>query len=256
MKYFFQNLKNNIDFFLRKNLDFSRKNYFVMNEPKDNLFNSKNLKEREQFLFQKYELEFLKLNSSRENYLENLYILDVLDKYLEIDFKVNLNVLDIGCKNWFYAKGEYFFFKKFSENLTLKGIEIDANRLYTNFYTRKEVAQFHIKNLFGAEYIAGDFLAQKEKFDYIVWVLPFITKSPFVKWGLPLKYFQPKKMFKHAYESLNPNGKIFIINQGAEEYEEQKKLCGNLGISYQVLDKVDSEFIQYENKRYSIVITN
>ena len=256
MNYFFQNLKNNIDFFLRKNLDFSRKNYFVINESKEHLFHSTKLKQREQFLFRKYELEFLKLNSSRENYLENLYLLDLLDKHLKIGDKSNLSVLDIGCKNWFYAKGEYFFFKKFAENLILKGIEIDANRLYTNFYTRKTVAQFHIKGLLGSEYISGDFLSQKAKFDYIIWILPFVIKSPLIKWGLPEKHFQPEKMLKHAYESLNPNGKIFIINQGIEEYEEQKKLCHDLEIPYQALDEINSKFLKYENKRYSIVISN
>lgn len=254
MSYFFQNLKNKIDFFLRKNLGFSRKNYFAKNETKENLLNSKEMREREKFLHEKYALDFLRVNSSRANYLENLYTLDLLDKYLKIDFQTNLKVLDIGCKNWFYAKGEYFFFKKFSESLMLKGIELDANRLYTNFYTRKEVAKFHINNLSGAKYIAGDFLMQEEKFDYIVWILPFVTKSPLIKWGLPEKYFQPEKMLNHARQSLNPNGKIFIINQGLEEYEAQKTLCKNLGISYQELGEVSSCFLKYENKRYATLL--
>jgi hypothetical protein len=254
MNYFFQDFKNNIDFFIRKYLNFSRKNYFIKNESKENLFNSEILKIKESFLMKKYQLDFLKNNSSTQNYLENLYLIDILDKYLEIKPQETLNILDIGCKNWFYAKGEYFFFKKFSENLFLKGIELDSNRLYTNFYTRKEVAKYHIQNLKGVDYIEGDFLEQNNQFNYIIWILPFVVKTPLIKWGLPEKYFQPEKMLKHAFKSLSPNGKLFIINQGFAEYEEQIKFCEKLNLKYKKIGEINSDFLKYKNKRYSVLI--
>lgn len=254
MKYFLQNLKNNIDFFTRQIFDFSRKNYSERNESKEGLFATKELIEREKYLFEKFELTALKSNSTRENYLQNLYTIDLLNKHLSMIFKENLKILDIGCKNWFYAKGEYFFFKKYCETLTLDGIELDTNRLYTNFYTRTEVAKFHIKDLNGSKYISGDFLNHKEKYDYFVWILPFVVKEPLLKWGLPMEYFQPEKMLEHAYNSLNNDGQIFIINQGEVEHEVQKALCEKLNINYIPIGEIQSEFVNYKIPRYAILI--
>lgn len=254
MKYFFKNLKNYVDFFLRQKLIFSRKKYFVENESKEGLLQGKEETEREKILSEKFHLNYLKSNSTRRNYLENLYTLDVLDKYLPIDFQENLKVLDIGCKNWFYVQGEYFFFKKFCNDLTLKGIEIDANRLYTNLYSRKEVAKFYIRDLKSTEYIVGNLLEQEDKYDYIVWILPFVFEEPLLKWGLPLSIFQPEKLLKKAYEILKPGGKMVIINQGVNEYNKQKSLCDTLNTNYEEIGEIRSPFLQYESNRYLILI--
>lgn len=255
MKYILQNLKNRVDFFLRQHLKFSRRNYFVENESKEGLFTNSAVIERERMLFEKFDLDYIKLNSTRQNYLENLYTIDLLSRYLEVEFQDELKVLDIGCKNWFYAKGEYFFFKKYCNNLCLKGIEIDANRLYTNFYSRAEVAKFNIKDLENTKFIARDFLQYHDKFNYIVWILPFVYKEPLLKGGLPINYFQPEKMLLNAYDSLKENGKIFIINQGMEEYAVQIALCKKLGIKYIECGKVESCFLKYQD-RYALLIKN
>lgn len=259
MEYFFQNLKNNIDFFLRQHLSISRKNYFEEPESKDGLFKTTGTLSREKQLCEKYNLDYLKSHSTKHNYLENLYTIDLLDKHLKVDFKGDLNVLDIGCKNWFYAKAEHFFFKKYCNNLTLDGIEIDPNRLYTNLYSRKEVAKFHIKNLPNTNFIEKDFLNHNKKYDFIIWVLPFVIEYPHLKWGLPQKYFQPEKMLMHTYNSLNKdnkNGQIFIINQGKAEYDAQKLLCEKLEIPYTELGKIQGDFLDDEISRYALIIKN
>jgi hypothetical protein len=249
-----QNLKNNIDFFLRNHIKLSRKNYFEENENKEGLFATQKALEREKFLFEKYNLDYLKNNSTKQNYLENLYIMDLLDKYFKVSLHNNLSVLDIGCKNWFYAKGEYFFFKKYCDNLILDGIELDANRLYTNLYSRSETAKFYVKSLQGANFLEGDFLKHEKKYDYLMWILPFVFQYPHAKWGLPNKYFQPEKMIVHAYNLLNEGGKIFVVNQGECEYEEQKKLCNKLKIKYSCVGEFQSDFVKYEINRYLIII--
>lgn len=254
MKYFFLNSKNRIDFYLRQRIKLSKKNYSELNEPKGELFRSEALIEAEENLMRKYSLKILRDNSTKINYLRNLYTIDLLDKYLACEFKCSLNVLDIGSKNWFYAKGEYFFFKKYCDKLTLDGIEIDANRLYSNFYSRGEVAKFHIKDLDNVNYIEGDFLAHQGKYDYITWFLPFVVKEPLLKWGLTLEHFNPKRMLKHAYESLNQGGKIFIVNQGEVEHEAQKSLCEKVGIKYSAVGEVKSQFWAYKYKMYLIII--
>jgi len=248
MSDFIQKLKNIIDFNLRRKFNFSRRNYQIINEPKDAP------QDREKTLLDKYNLFELRDNSTKQNYLENLYTIDLLDRYLKVESLDELSVLDVGCKNWFYAKAEYFFFNRFSKELKLKGIEIDANRLYSNFYSRGEVAKANIKGLENTTYISGDFLDYYEKYDYIVWILPFVIESPLIKWGLPISYFKPKEMLSHAYNYLKAGGKIFIINQGAEEYDVQKELYQELELSYVDIGIIESEFLSYKIPRYLTLV--
>ena len=64
----------------------------------------------------------------------------------------------------------------------------------------------------------------KEKYDYIIWLLPFVVPEPLVAWGLPKKFFCPDELLKHAYNLLKENGQMLIINQGEKEAEVQKEL--------------------------------
>lgn len=255
MKNFIQNIKNSIDFFLRQRLTFSRKNYYEKNEPKEGLFdsNSPKAQEKEEFLYEKYGLKDLKNNSTRRNYLENLYVIDVLDKYFDLNSTQSTKILDVGCKNWFYAKGEYFFFKKCSPQFELDGIELDSKRLYSNLFTRAEAAKFYIKGLQNTTYIEGDFLNHNVQYDCITWFLPFIIKEPMLKWGLPTQYFKPEVMLEHAYKMLNQGGKMLIVNQGETEFEVQKQLCDKLNIKYIPLGEIKSDFELYK-PRFGMII--
>lgn len=248
MKYLYADFKNNIDFFIRCHLTFSRKNYtetpvnlekvFVNNEQK-NLYDS---------LKEKYDLSPLyKYNDI--NFLTNLYYLDIFDKYILPDIKP-LSILDIGSKNWNYAGSEYVFFKKFSEKFSLYGIELDAYRLCTNLYTRYEISKFYTKELACTTYYAGNFMEHNNKYYYIIWILPFITEYPLIKWGLPLKYFNPEKMLEHAYNLLNDNGQILIINQGENEYNIQKELNKKLKLNCEYIGEIYNVFNPFKNKRF------
>lgn len=251
---FFTDIKNILDFSLRNKFNISRKNYLEKNQDKKGLFTDKQLFETEEYLVEKYNLQNFKENSTTINYLENLNLLYILDKYLTIESKENLSILDIGSKNWTYAKAEHAFFQKYSKTLSLTGIEIDSNRLYTNFFSRKEVAKFHIKQLPNTEYIEGDFLKHNKKYDYIIWILPFVDKTPIMRWGLPLAFFKPPEMLKHALKSLNDNGKLFIINQGEYEYYIQKELYKKLKATYQDIGEIKNKFFKYINKRYLTIL--
>ena len=109
----FDDLRNNFDFFIRNNIRISRKNFVEKS-----------------------------LKSIALNEKENLYTRDILEQAFEVIPQKNIKVLDIGSKNWFYAKGEYEFFLNFSEKVFLDGVELDAYRLYTNLYNRYEVAKY------------------------------------------------------------------------------------------------------------------
>lgn len=222
----FDDIKNAIDFFMRNNTKFSRKNFVEKNE--QNLL---------------------------RNYLENLYTFDVLSKFFQSNNIPEISVLDIGCKNFFYAQGEHQFFKTFANEVYLDGVELDAYRLYSNLYSRYEVAKFYIKNNNNIKYISDNLLNLKKQYDYIIWFLPFVKIEPLKSWGLPNKYFMPEKLLAHAYSLLKPNGQMLIVNQGVEEALIQKHLFEKLNIKYTEKGIVKSDFLEYKNDRYAFLIT-
>ena len=247
MVYFIENLKNNFDFFLRN--PFSRKNYYEKPEDLSNVFENKDEENYYEDLKEKYGCELAK-NTTERRFLEDIYFLHIFDKCLGKTQKDNMSVLDIGSKIWSYVKSEHIFFNSFCENVCLNGIELDAYRLLSNFYTRCEVAKFYTKNLKNTHYIASDLMLHSGKYDYIIWILPFITKYPLVKWGLPLRYFKPLEMLEYAYNLLNQNGELLIINQGEEEYKIQQELYKNLNLSPILYDEIQDKFDLFKNKRY------
>lgn len=254
MKNRLQNIKNIIDFSLRNRFDISKRNYQVENEPKENLFTGKEVQEREEELVQKYNLTSYKNNSTISDYKQNLYLLDILDKHLKTKEATSVKILDIGSKNWFYAPSEHSFFKKHFKNFSLTGIEIDPNRLYTNLYSRKEVALFNIKGLINTKYLGDDFLNHEGFYDYIIWILPFVSVTPHLNWGLPTSNFKPIEMLAHAYESLKEKGQIFIINQGEKELKLQQELARQVSVNYKTIGKIESPFFEYENERFLTLV--
>ena len=225
IKIMFEDIKNNIDFFIRSKTAFSRKNY----EEKDE-------------------------NALNYNFLENLYTFDILSAYFNPSPRDCASVLDIGCKNWSYVKGEYNFFKTFCSEFVLDGVEIDAHRLYKNFYSRYEYAKFYMKGLKNTNYIEGNLLDIERDYDFIIWFLPFVTQNPHIYWGLPKKFFMPEKLLQHAYSLLKKQGQLLIVNQGKDEADIQKQMLDKLNIKYEEKGIVKSEFLQYKNDRYAFLI--
>ena len=237
---------------MRNHIIFSRKNYAEgvnVGGNIENIFENDEQKILYKYLKQKYDLSPLeKLN--RINFFTNLHYLAVFDKYITPPQKENIRILDVGSKNWNYAGSEYIFFRNLAKDLTLTGIELDGYRLCTNFYNRLEIAKFYAKDLPNTNYIVGDFMEHNEKYDYIIWILPFITKYPHIKWGLPLKYFKPEKMLAHAYNLLNENGEMLIINQGEDEYNIQTELNKNLNLNCEQYGEIKDIYSPFKNRRF------
>ena len=248
MAYFLDNLRNNFDFLLRNPL--SRKNYCEKPEDLSDVFENREEEKFYNALKEKYGSD-LENNTTQRIFLENIYFLNVFDKCLTKIPKEDLSVLDVGSKNWSYVKSEYCFFKSFSGEFALNGIELDAYRLSSRFFTRYEIAKFYTRDLPDAHYIAGDFLEHKGKYNYIIWILPFITEYPLVKWGLPLRYFKPERMLEHAYSLLNTNGELLIINQGEEEYTIQQELYKKLNLKPVLYGETQDNMSLFRNKRFA-----
>lgn len=221
----FENLKNSIDFFIRNCTKFSRKNFVETKQA---------------------EIE--------RNSAQNKYTKEILERYFLKSQKQNLQVLDIGSKNWFYAKGEYDFFSSFSSDFSLDGVEFDAYRLYSNFYSRYEVAKYYIKDLKNTNYIADNLLNLDKKYDYITWFLPFVTYEPHKYWGLPKKHFYPEKLLSHAISLLNDGGQMIIINQGEKEKQIQKEMLEKTDVDFEFLGEIKNEYYAFENKRFGFLI--
>ena len=259
MPYIIDNLRNSFDFFLRNRITFSRKNYYEKPQNLSGIFTNEEQENLYAALENKYG-DLLSQNTNKRNFLLNIYFLNIFDKYLtpkNSSPKENISILDIGSKNWAYVKSEYVFFKSFTKDFTLNGIELDAYRMYSNFYNRYEIAKFYTKDLPNTNYIPGDLLEHQQKYDYIIWILPFITEYPLVKWGLPLKYFKPEDMLIHAYNLLKPEGEMLIINQGEEEYLIQQELVNKtileskyLPHKYLPLGLTEDPFGIFKHKRY------
>lgn len=249
------NLLNNLDFYLRKNIKFSRKGLKIANEDKNKLFSDGNLIVKEDEYNNEYNLKKIKNNSTKRNYLETLYTIDILKKTFNLNsIKESAKILDIGSKNWFYAQGEYSYFAKHIKNIELTGVELDGYRVYADFYSRKDYAEYYIKNLKNTKYLVDNLMNINEEYDYITWFLPFVAEAPLINWGLPLSEFQPEILLKKAYSLLKPNGKMLIVNQGISEFEIQKDLLNKLSIPYDEIGKIESDFLEYQNERFAIIV--
>ena len=221
----FEFLKNEIDFFIRSKTKFSRKNFVEKSE------------------------RILKIVEQ-----ENDYVYEILDKFF-IKNKFNyVKILDIGSKNWSYARGQHSFFSSFCHNFLLDGVEVDAYRLYPNLYSRFEAAKFYTRGLDNTNYICANLLDINQKYDYITWFLPFVSDYPLKKWGLPKRLFCPEKLLAYAYNLLEDDGQMLIINQGEKEYKIQKILLEELHIAYIDLAEIKSKNYPYSQKRYGFFI--
>ncbi|MEK7263563.1 MAG: hypothetical protein AAB071_03520 [Bacteroidota bacterium] len=222
-------LLHNVPFTIRSSFRWSRGFYKEKNEQKENLFaeraNEKFLIESALKLKQTYKLDFLYSHSSAERYLESLTYLDYLVQlFSTVKLPENISFLDVGVKNWAYVEGVYRFLEKHAEQFNLKGIELDAFRVYRNFYSRTDYARSFIQHLKHTSFECGDVMQHRSKYDIISCFLPFVFIEPTLAWGLPEKYFQPQKFIRHLFSLLKKDGILIIVNQGKDENDEQQKI--------------------------------
>lgn len=257
---------NQLFFKLRTKLAFSNPIKNIRNEDKSNLFSNINLIEEEKRIINQYKIDQFRNNSSIINYKENLFTLKLLEDCLKNVFShkniQELRILDIGSKNFSYAHALHNFFSYYKNSqskrkIILDGIEIDAYRIMADLHSRYDYAQYYIKDLPNTNYLIKDFLKFNEhKYDYITWFLPFLTEKPLLKWGIPLKFLQPEKMMQHAYNFLNPQGIILVVNQLETEKNVQLEIINKLGLNYTVIEKpYTNAFSPFQYERYITLVT-
>mgnify|MGYP000200440590 CR=1 FL=1 len=148
--------------------------------------------------------------------LENYEYLDLFDQAQEkLNWQPTLNqeVVDVGSLNFYYAPSLHACFHP----RTLSGIELEGYRVYTNLYNRFEYAQCYIRPYANTSYRVMDFCDYAGEVDGITCFYPFVIPGPLIAWRLPLKVFQPQRLFEQMSRCLKPNGFLLMMNHGEEE---------------------------------------
>jgi SAM-dependent methyltransferase len=260
---FLSHLRNAIDYSLRQLFHWRRSGLHFRNEPKDKLFSNLNHKDREDAqriarrLREDYHLQQFYNQSRAENYRENLFYLEMLEQALRTSrskLPKAIRAADIGCSQWFYVQALHALLTWWNtpdgRQVDLIGYEVDAYRVYANFYSRYDHAQAHINTLKNVSYLPRAFTAQPAQFDFIAMLFPFVFIKDHTRWGLPRNLFSPEKLLADAWNSLKPGGTLVIVNQGEDEHHAEKERLKALGIKPQSAFRHDSILFHYDIPRY------
>lgn len=258
------NLFNTVFFNLRSKIAFSRPIKSLSNENKEHIFTDILTKNEAKRLLKTYYMADIYNNSSIINYKETLYTVklleDVFDSAQIIDNISSLDILDVGSKNFSYARALYSFFSYYKttikREICLDGVEVDPFRIMSDFHSRYDYAMYNINKLPNTRYITTDLLELTGKsYDLITWFLPFLTETPLIKWGLPIGYLKPEQMLEKAIDLIRPNGIILLVNQTEREKIIQLKIIKDLGLSYIEIEKPYTNiFSPYKFERYVTLV--
>lgn len=241
---------NAISFAIRRKLAWTRGPVVHGNEPKDDLFEgSRALARRERQLCKRYDLERLRGASTVHAYRENLYVLDILDR-LALPPQERVRALDVGSQDFRYAFALARWLGRIADDITLTGIELEGHRVYDDLHSRKEHAEAFAAEVDGAsvDYRVADFLryeAPAASVDVISFFFPFVLEYALVRWGLPRKFFSPKRMFDRAYSLLRPGGTVIIMNHTEAERVRQVELLHECGFVIEASARAESKLVDY-----------
>lgn len=220
---------NSFFFKLRNRLKLTRIHYYEKPCRKFSNLSHLNLKKITR-LKEKYHVSFEDA-LHEANALESYHLLDLLDQAKEkLRFrpKAGQRLIDVGSKNFYYVRALQAYFQPKS----LVGVELDAYKMYRNFHTRFSAARFYIQDFENTSYEHMNFMDYNERVEGVSWFLPFVVPYPLVKWTLPLSEFQPERLFEKAFEILEGNGWLLMMNQGKAEWQEAERIAKSVGFQF------------------------
>ncbi len=131
-----------------------------------------------------------------------------------------LTVLDVGARNFSLAPVFHQLLRGLHFKPQIHGIEIDAYRRMSNLHTRRDYADYFVSQTADSKFHVVDFLKWDTPADCIFLLNPFVTESPLLAWGLPLRHFKPEQFFEKVTSLLTPGqGLLFVTNPSEEEVE-------------------------------------
>jgi SAM-dependent methyltransferase len=262
---------NALSFRLRRWIRFEGRPVRLAHEPKEGLFDylperARSLAEaRETQLCARYSLGPLRDRSTRRVYRDNLYVLDVLDRFAahwEPDGGP-LRALDVGSMDFRYAFGLERWLERLAgpAGATLTGLELDVDVLYRDLTTRRGHGLAHAR-VAGEQvsYVESNFLEYRAgEQDVIFFWFPFVLRYALVRWGLPKELFDPEAMLAHAHSLLKPGGLLVIVNHTEEELHAQVSLLARHG-GFALVSEVEarSDLVDYREQtqeRHMLIIT-
>jgi len=186
---------------------------------------------------------FLAKNIDAESFYYNAFLLELLKPAMTSihqqwgSQQLNMmNWLDVGSRNFSYLPALTLMAQKFSHQINITGIELDAYRRYSDGYYRWQYAEaFQIivkyylaantqSSSFDSRYLVGDLLNFEElipslpQFDLVSYILPFVLPYALTRWGLPSKYLKPEQHLQKIAQLLKPNGQLIWVNLTEEEW--------------------------------------
>lgn len=198
----------------------SRAGLVIPQDPWETLFpEGSELAKEAQRLRERYGLDW---PDEHANQRENLHVVGLLDAALKpvaVGFPRELEVLDIGAKDWHYLPGMYRFLERVGtrtpRRVQVTGIELDAYYRYQDGYTRRDYAETYARGL-NAAYRVGDVLAHEGTYDLVLLLHPFWREREVLAWGLPSECFAIERMLQHAYARVTPGGSLLVTAYRSE----------------------------------------
>ncbi len=240
---------NALRFALRAALGFRRGRPPLVQEPKDALFDYLDAKGEhaaaleEAALRARYRLEPLAACSTRFDYRDNLYVLEALETVVGTHAFTPrspdgaLRVVDVGSKNFNYAFALERFFRRYGTaggGVSLLGVEVDGHVVYRDLYARCDYADAYAKQTGNPRvgYRVADFCTTpfEEPSDITTLLFPFVTRQALVRWGLPVRFFEPERLLQRALETT-PQGHLLVFSQTESERDTLVELLSRLGAS-------------------------
>jgi hypothetical protein len=252
---------NTLRFHLRRAIGFRRGPPELRQEPKDALFDyldgreRRSAEERERELRKRYRLGPLAARSTRLDYRDNLYLLDALEQIVEGEHVSaptrEVSVVDVGSKNFSYAFALDRFFRhhrvRTPREVSLLGVEIDGHVIYRDWRSRCDYAEAYLKQTENprARYRVADFCALDEgSFDVVTLFFPFVTRHALVRWGLPLRLFEPQRLIDKAAR-VAPRGWLVALSQTEEERDALVDLLAGTRAHVVRSRRIESKLVSY-----------
>jgi SAM-dependent methyltransferase len=237
-------LRNAVDYPIRQTIRWRRRGARIAgSEEKSGIFahlKGTEAQERENEalrLVNDYQLHDFADSSRRETYTINLFYLAMLERAFQqasVQLPRHLRAADIGTGSWPYAPALHAFLSHWQSDtprdLRVQGFEIDPYRVHIDLRSRMDHAEANLQNLSGMTLSPEPFAPCPGIFDLVTNFYPFVLLEDHLEWGLPRALFQPEKLLRDAWTSLQPGGVLFVTNQGKKEFETQKEIFADLSI--------------------------
>ncbi|MBL8056826.1 MAG: hypothetical protein JNK29_09015, partial [Anaerolineales bacterium] len=198
---FLHRFRNAVDYPLRELFRWRRPGLRLRNGPKHALFAHLPAEQRVQAeaaadrLLTHYPLRYLHDHSPADNYRENLFYLELLERALNAAHPAlpdTLTAGDIGPSHWFYAQALYALWAGWDRPaaapraVTLTAFEADAFRVYGDLHSRWDHAQAHRQGLPDdrVRYEPRAFVPAPAAYDALTLLFPFVFESDHLQWGL------------------------------------------------------------------------